>query len=438
MTSTIETRLEQAQEIYSFVQSARNAASTATGQFGTNDVPARTVYADERAAWLTAHFGFVKATALTPQRNDENGNRVEQGRYDLLMPEDNDHVQKFLSAWDRENTKFVESIHNADGTMSQHLPIASVEQSWQQLHGRHYPPAPSYYVRHQAPGKQSVPTADAFPFHLAYAMTEWVGLPWKLEDNTLVRHLPKMPLRLPKSRTPSSVETEQRVRVACNAWAFMPPETLENHSPHPMLVYASLIGQQKELLAVKASIVDAKRGILSIPFVNDRGNYAYHEVRRRPGKGVFHHFVEYLPESDHYHMVMQSREELEPKVGMGFPHIVGADGAPDLERLFKQLDVALRLPVDPSWMEQIWAMATVADVATNRPALIVKLTSSGCTAFWVCADHDAAWSKIISVCAGGTSGVEMEVFGELHTVAQVEEIVSEADGDDDSDTPDED
>ena len=422
-------------EILRFVGAAKRAAAQAEDKTYPDDQAAKAIFADERAAWLT-HFGFIQSTTIPPLRRDKDDIALPREGYSFFKEEEK-HVDTFLSAWQRAAIKLVEAEYVEDGMLVQRLNVVQLEASWLTTYERHYPAVLPVSHRYSTPGKQAKPTTDAMPFHLAYLMADWIGLPWQVEGDTLIRRLPNMPLRLPSRKAPASVETEQRVRVACNAWALMPAHTLDNPTSNPMLVYASLIGQQKELLAIKASIVDAKRGMLFVPFVNDRGNFAYHEARRKPGKGVFHSFIQHLPASDHHHMVMQMREELEPKVGYGFPHIVGSDGAPDLGRLFKQLDIALRLPVDLAWMERIWAMATVADEAAGRPALIEKLESSGCTAYWMRADDDLAWSKIISTCVGGSGAVPMEIFGEVLNVASVEEVISEDDADEDNADEDE-
>jgi hypothetical protein len=178
--------------------------------------------------------------------------------------------------------------------------------------------------------------------------------------------------------------------------------------------------------------MDNKREQIKLPsqqrtYYGDETKYL--GARRLEGKGRYRTFWnrEPLPESGMAHVVIDCVQASRPEAGRPFPHIVGADGTPDLPRFFQQLDMALRLPLDPGWTQTLWNEALQADKAAQRPQLIVKLPSHGCLAYWVRTDQDAQWAKIVARCAGasGPQAGAIEAVGELKRIANATEIASD-------------
>jgi hypothetical protein len=282
-----------------------------------------------------------------------------------------------------------------------------------------------------------MPTEDALPLHIAAALASLPGVSWTIADEgaRLVRTLPAWPARLPATEQPLKVELKNGLLADVLCWSALPAETYDNPGPLAEIVFLSLIGPQKKLKAVWAAMMDNKRDLIKLPF-QERRYYGGHDLkylgaRRLEGKGRYRTFwnSEPLPESGMAHVVIECAQATRPEVGKPFPHIVGADGTPNLGQFFQQLDMALRLPLDPTWAAMLWGEALKADKAAQRPQLIIKLPAHGCQVYWVRADQDAQWAKIVARCAGATGphAGAIETIGELKRVSNITEIVSEAD-----------
>lgn len=402
VTNLLETHRDE--PLTAFVERARAAAWTYSSRYGGTPEPALAIGADPRAEVLL-HFGLTQRQHVTSEHGVVTTSPIWIERESDDMPIANT-LARLVQAGG-------ETAAQADGQLTQRIALDALVEAWQTARSR---------LSRRYAAEDTITKPASMPYHIVYAMQSAIGVLWELHGDSITRTLPAHPLRMPVDATPRRAETENRVAVPCMAWAVMPPNQHSNTTNAPLLVYVSLLGHQKELQAVKAAIIDAKRGELTLP-----SRRSAPVVARRPaGKGVYHTFTEHLPKSEFYHLVIQLREELEPAMGCDFPHLVGADGRPDLPRLFRQLDIALRLPVAEEWMPQLWELAT-------QLRLITPLESYGCTAYWVNASNDARWSRVIAACNGNPDAA-LECFGELEHIAAVEEIASEGDDDSDNDS----
>jgi hypothetical protein len=393
--------------------------TAASGQAYTNPAPAQELAADAQAAEILPLFGAKRERQFLPahlSRTTSSGSSYELWRIQYPFPQ-------FWNGFAHDLARAVESVAQPDGTVVQHLAAETVRQVWM---GKRNTTFNATYHR------EVMPSEDAIPLHVAAALASLPGAPWSAteEGARLVRQLPAWPARLPTTLQPLKIELKNGLLADTLCWAALPAESYDNPGPLAEIVCLSLIGPQKKLKAVWAAMMDNKREQIKLPF-QQRTPYGeetkYLGARRLEGRGRYRTFWnrEPLPESGMAHVVIDCVQACRPDAGRSFPHIVGADGTPDLPRFFQQLDMALRLPLDPAWSQTLWDEALQADKAAQRPPLIVKLPSHGCQAYWVRTDQDAQWAKIVARCAGasGPHAGAIEAVGELKRIANATEIV---------------
>lgn len=300
-----------------------------------------------------------------------------------------------------------------DGSLRQHLDSRALADAWLNA-----ATAYRYYDIHR-------PSEDCMPLHIAAAIAALPGVvEWTVADDgtSAERVLPRWPARLPAHTNPLKVELKNKLLCECVCWAALPAKTPDNPSPVDEIVMISLVGQQKKLKAVWASLMDNRRNPIKLPSLTDRyGGFdvRYAEARRLDGSGRYQSFwnSEPLPESGLAHLVIEAKESISPRPGVPFAHITGRDGTPHLGRLFKQLDLALRLPIQEEWMADVWQGAQEAK-------LIAPIRSHGCAAFWVRADQDAGWARVIARAAGAT-GPDAGRIETIGTTEHKSEVVEE-------------
>lgn len=394
-----------------------NAASS---QAYYDPKPAQALAADPTAAAILPLFGCKREQQQTPAHMGRT-TTYELWRVQHPFPQ-------FWTAFKNDLAKAIVSEAQPNGTLAQHLTADAVRHVWESkrntLFNAAYP-------------KEITPPEEALPLHVAVTLATFPSTPWTLTDDgtRLVRMLPAWPARLPATTQPLKLELKNGLLADVVCWSALPAESYDNPGPLAEIVFLSLIGSQKKLKAVWAAMMDNKRDLIKLPFLERRyyggDDLKYLGARRLEGKGRYRTFwnSEPLPESGMAHIVIECAQATRPQVGKPFPHIVGADGTPNLARFFQQLDMALRLPLDPTWAQTLWDEALKADKAAQRPQLIVRLPAHGCQAYWVRADQDAQWAKIVARCAGatGSQAGSIETIGELKRVSNVTEITSEAD-----------
>lgn len=392
----------------------------ASSQASSDPKPAQQLAADAQAAAILPLFGAKRESQSLPAHVSHTTGCA--GSYELWrIP------SPFLQFWNnftRTVAAASESVAQPDGTIVQHLTAETVRQVWTNERDTTF--NASYH-------QEIMPSEEALPLHVAAALAALPGTAWSVADDGthLVRHLPAWPARLPATVQPLSIQLKNKLLADALCWAALPAESYDNPGPLAEIVLLSLIGPQKKLKAVWAALMDSKREQITLPFQDPHdpwGNTKYREARRLEGKGRYCTFWnrEPLPESGMAHILMECAQASRPEVGRPFPHIVGADGTPDLPRFFQQLDAALRLPLAPAWTQTLWTEALLTDKALQRPRLIIKLPSHGCQAYWVRTDQDAEWAKTVARCAGarGPQAGTIEAIGELKRVTNATEIAS--------------
>lgn len=396
--------------------------NAASGQAYTNPAPAQELAANPQAAAILPRFGAKRERLPLPMHLSRT--TASAGSYELWRIQH--PFPQFWNGFTHALAGAIESVGQPDGTVLQQLAAASVQQAWASKRATTF-----NATYHQ----EIMPSEEALPLHVAAALAALAGAAWSTADDgaRLVRRLPAWPARLPATAQPRKLELKNGLLADVVCWAALPSESYDNPGPLAEIVFLSLIGPQKKLKAVWAALMDNKREQIKLPF--QQSTYygeetKYLGARRLEGKGRYRTFWnrEPLPESGMGHVVIECAQAIRPEVGKPFPHIVGADGTPDLVRFVRQLDLALRLPLDPAWAQHLWDAALHADKAMQRPQLIVKLPSHGCQVYWVRADQDAQWAKIIARLAGATGpqAGTIETVGELKRVANVTEIAPDA------------
>jgi hypothetical protein len=399
--------------------------NAASGQAYTNPTPAQELAADAQAAAILPLFGAKRERQSLPahlSRTTTSASSYELWRIQYPFPQ-------FWNGFTHDLARAVESVAQPDGTIVQQLTAETARQAWTAKRD-----ATFNATYHQ----EIMPSEEALPLHIAAALAALPGTTWTAAEDgaRLVRQLPAWPARLPATTQPLKIELKNGLLADTLCWAALPAESYDNPGPLAEIVCLSLIGPQKKLKAVWAAMMDNKREQIKLPF-QQRTYYGeetkYLGARRLEGKGRYRTFWnrEPLPESGMAHVVIDCVQASRPEAGRPFPHIVGADGTPDLPRFFQQLDMALRLPLDPAWAHTLWNDALHADKAAQHPQLIIKLPSHGCQAYWVRTDQDAQWAKIVARCAGasGPQAGAIEAVGELKRIANVTEIASEVEAD---------
>jgi hypothetical protein len=215
------------------------------------------------------------------------------------------------------------------------------------------------------------PQEETIPMHVAYAIASLPGVhPWKATEdgNVAERVLPRWPVRLTERENPLMAGIPNGLGCQCLCWATLGAGSNDNPSKIDEIVMVSLVGHQKKVKAVWAAAMDNKRINLDLPISMSTSQPA----RRVDGNGRYFQFwnSEPLPESGLSHAVIELKDNLNPRVGEPFAHIVGTDETPDLPRLFRQLDLALRLPIQEDWIKRIWDIARIE-------GLIVPIRSYG-------------------------------------------------------------
>ena len=399
--------------------------NAASGQIYTNPAPAQELAADAQAAAILPQFGAKREHLSIPahlSHTTTSAGSSELWRIQYPFPQ-------FWSGFTHDLARAVESAAQPDGTLVQQLTSDAVRQVWT---------ARRATIFNAAYHQEIMPSEAALPLHVAAALAALPGTAWSITDDStcLVRQLPAWPARLPATVQPRKVELKNGLLADVVCWSALPAESYDNPGPLAEIVLLSLVGPQKKLKAVWAALMDNKRDQIKLPFQQPTYHgeeTRYLGARRLEGRGRYRTFWnrEPLPESGMAHAVIECVQASRPEVGTPFPHIVGADGTPDLARFFHQLDMALRLPLDPAWAQTLWDAAVIADKAAQRPQPIIKLPSHGCQVYWVRADQDAQWAKIVARCAGATGpqAGAIEAIGELKHVANITEIASEAETD---------
>lgn len=267
-------------------------------------------------------------------------------------------------------------------------------------------------------GYHEISTADQLLF-IATALASISGPDWSLEpcETMVSRTLPWWPGRI--AHHVRKAEFVNGLLCDTLTWVVLPGRSPANAGATDQIIHASFVGHQKKCKAAWAAIMTSK-GKIKLPIDDGRGNNVFREATRLEGKDRYYSFWSDALSCGLSHLVIDAREGFNPRPGVPFAHIVGSDGSPDFQRFFKQLDRALRLPIQENWIEEIWTLAKDAQ-------LITPLPSYGCRGFWIQADNDALWAKVISQCAGGNNPTgAILTFGSTHG-AVLDDIAEEED-----------
>jgi hypothetical protein len=376
-------------------------------------------------------FGFCRTFEATPAFQLERHKKLPR-QYEAWTIDP--QARGFISRLRREVTRTVSPAPQPDGTLTETVAVAALEAAWNLARQNTVLPEPML-------------TPDAVALQLAATLADrTIGVPWAADADggRLVRSLPAHPLRLPTSREPLWAvygKGDRETRVECVAWVVLPAGDTYTSSPQDELLMASFCGWQKLCKGIWAALMDRKRSLVSLPYLAEqygRTSVVYRSARRLEGKRRYATFWNERPlgRSGKAHVVIEAMEACRPGIGVPFAHIVGSDAMPDYGRFARQLAAALRLPVRPEWSHDLWQLASSEDKARGRPALITRIPSFGCAAFWVRADLDAAWAQIVATLAGasGQSAGAIERTGEL-TVTSTSVVATPLGDDEDDDLP---
>ena len=349
---------------------------------------------DATAAATLPLFGFRRTCEATPAvQLERRGKLPRQYEAWTIDPQ----ARSFLARLRREVARTVMPAPQPDGTLTETVAVAALEAAWN-------------LARQNTALPEPMLAPDAVALQLAATLADrTIGVPWAADaDGSLVRALPAHPLRLPTTREPLWAlygKGDRETRVECVAWVVLPAGDTYTGSPQDEILMASFCGWQKLCKGVWAALMDRKRSLVSLPSLAEqygRTSVVYRSARRLEGKRRYQTFWNTRPlgRSGKAHIVIEAMEACRPAIGSPFAHIVGSDATPDYARFARQLDAALRLPIRHAWAEELWRLASTEDKARGRPALITRLPSFGCAAYWVRADLDAAWAQIIAALAG--------------------------------------
>jgi hypothetical protein len=342
-------------------------------------------------------FGFRRTTETTPAFQLERSKKLPR-QYEAWTIDP--QARSFLARLRREVARSITQEPQPDGTLTETVAVAVLEAAWNLARQNKALPEPML-------------TPDAITLQLAATLADrTIGVPWgaDAEGVRLMRTLPAHPLRLPTNREPLWAvygKGDRETRVECVAWVVLPAGDTYTGSPQDEILMASFCGWQKLCKGVWAALMDRKRSLVSLPYFAEqygRTSVVSRAARRLEGKRRYQTFWNARPlgRSGKAHIVIEAMEVCKPAIGVPFAHVVGSDATPDYARFARQLDAALRLPIRHAWAEELWRLASTEDKARGRPALISRIPSFGCAAYWVRADLDAAWAQIIATLAGAT------------------------------------
>jgi hypothetical protein len=369
--------------------------------------------ANPRCADLLPSFGYALKAAPTGYG--------EQAPFGRVVWQEEDHMRTVLyKSWRSAVKEAVVHHGQPDGTVRQRVSGAKLEEAWGTVLDQCY----RFAAASRRPDPSILPLLTAEALAALPGWGEWTivdGVP----GGAVERVLPAWPARVPPTTHPLKMELGNGLLCETVAWAVL-TSRMSGESYGEVLMI-SLVGQQKKIKAVWAALMDNKRHVLKLPSLRTAGRLEvrYGEARRLAGKGRYQTFWnrEPLHESGLAHVVIEARESLSPRPGVPFAHITGSDGTPDWGRLFRQMDLALRLPIREEWMRTLWEEGQEAN-------LIVALPAHGCSAFWVRAGNDEGWAKVIARAAGasGPDAGRMETFGSASHKAEVAEEEEEVEG----------
>jgi hypothetical protein len=379
---------------------------------------------------LLPQFGFRRTLEMTPSAQLERQKKLPR-QYEAWTVDPS--ARAVVSRLRNAVAQAIVREPCVDGTVVETVRLDALERAWQAS-------------CQTAALPDSMLESDARETQLAAALAaRTIGLPWTADADgeRLTRTLPAHPLRLPTSREPLWAvygKGDRETRVECVAWAVLPAGDTYTDSPQDEILMASYCGWQKLCKGIWAALMDRKRSLVSLPYLAEqygRTSVVYRSARRLEGKRRYQTFWNERPlgRSGKAHVVIEAMEVCRPAIGVPFAHIVGSDATPDFARFARQLAAALRLPVRPEWSHDLWRLASTEDKARGRPALIWRIPSFGCAAFWVRADLDAAWAQIIATLAGarGPQAGAIERTGELTVTSTT--VVATPLGDDEDDLP---
>lgn len=365
-------------------------AIPAGGSAHRDPAPAEEIAQHPRAGEVLPMFGMSRI-AITTQATERRPSRQipawQGGSYPFPH-----FWQKF-----RDVAGAIETTANDQGIITQRITADAALAFWHtcvQLHWR-----------------QNPPPEDHAPYHFAVALARQGGIPWQRDGDTLMRVLPQQPLRLVPTEggNPRSMQSADAVVVPCVGYAYLPANSRHNDEPENALVYVSGVGSHKKLRAFVAALQSNNRKPCLLPawethYSGTRDIWA--RARRPEGKGIYATFWndEPLAESGFAHLVVQHYSALAPRALTPFLHLTGADGHPDLDRFFRQLDVASPYPIKRAWAQRLWDAGIAAK-------LITKLPSYGCAAFWCDPTDERAWATMVAACQGAAAAT-IESFGE--------------------------
>jgi hypothetical protein len=384
---------------------------------------------DARTPMLLPQFGFRRTLELTPTAQLERQKKLPR-QYEAWTVDPS--ARAFSSRLRTAVTQAVARTPCDDGTITETVSMDALERAWEAS-------------RQTATLPEAMLESDARAMQLAAALAaRTIGTPWIATGDSLMRTLPAHPLRLPLTRDPLWAvygKGDRETRVECVAWAVLPAGDSYTSSPQDEILMASFCGWQKLCKGIWAALMDRKRSLVSLPYLAEqygRTSVVYRSARRLEGKRRYATFWNERPlgRSGKAHVVIEAMEVCRPAIGVPFAHIVGSDATPAYARFARQLAAALRLPVRPEWSHDLWQLASTEDKARGRPALITRIPSFGCAAFWVRADLDAAWAQIVATLAGATGqkAGAIERTGEL-TVASTSVVATPFGDDEDDDLP---
>ena len=266
------------------------------------------------------------------------------------------------------------------------------------------------------------PTAQA-SYWAACLLATIPGPAFVVADGYASRSLPPWPMQIPVAPQDMHVDG---LNHALLTYAIY--NGSDKKDGFALLLQLSVLGRSNQLVrALWAYIVDAKRGVITIP---TDGRYNGTSARRQEGRRRYISMVNdtVLPESGYHHLLIEHVSNTGPVPGESFAHIVGNGYAesPEYDRFFRQLSTAVTIPFSEQDVDLMWTMGREA-------SLIEDCQAVGCRAYWVRAD-ERGWSEIRQAIGLGltlkefrrTRKLDLATFGDEEKKAGTPEIVVEA------------
>lgn len=283
---------------------------------------------------------------------------------------------------------------------------------------------------HNSRGSSLKPIKEAdVPYYIAYAIAMMPGPAWAVtpDGSAIERILPNWPFRFAPTDHTLTLQLQSLLCIDLISWAMLPPNTIDNPSPVAEIVHISAVGSHTKLRNFTNAVHNNKREIFRLPQDRNGASSIEHvHGRRLDGPGNYNVYYDGpLATSGQTHLVIDHYSVNTPRVGKPFLFLTGLDGLPYWPLFLQLMDIASPFPIEPSWVETVWAEGL-------SKKCIIELPARGLRAFWVRSD-DPNWDGIISTCAGGGDQVVVETFGTIETTL-VDGEAGEDDSDDEAET----